>query len=96
MEIEIDNKFKFCIYVFFQLAITLGVLVLICIVGYYIFFEMESGYEQMSKICDKQFGEGNWTIKDTKVRSNWYSIGQEFTCVSNDTGEYLNDINRRT
>ena len=87
-----DNKWKFYIYVFFQIVITLGVLVLLCIIAYFVFFQVESSYEQMSKICDKQFGEGNWIIKDTKIRSNWYSIGQELTCVSNDTGEYLNEI----
>ena len=32
MEVTIDNKWKFYIYVFFQIVITLGVLILICFV----------------------------------------------------------------
>ena len=90
MEIKIDNQFKFYIYVFFQIVITLAVLIFLCIFAYFVFFQFNSSYEQLTKICDEQFGEGNWIIKDTKVRSNWFSIGQEFTCVSNDTNEYLN------
>ena len=92
MEIKIDNQFKFYIYVFFQIVITLTVLILICMTAYSIFFQFDSSYEKLIKMCDEQFGEGNWIMKDTKVRSNWFSIGQEVTCVSNDSGEYLNEI----
>ena len=92
MEVTIDNKWKFYIYVFFQIFIALGILILICFVGYYILFNENIAYKQLSYECDKMFGEGNWTIQDTKVRINWYSIGQEFTCVQNGTEKYLNEI----
>lgn len=92
MEIEIDKGWKFGIYVFFQLFFAIAVLILVCIVGYYVLFSQNVAYKQMSDICDKQFGEGNWTIQDTIIRTHWYSIGQEFTCVSNQTGKYLNEV----
>jgi len=92
MEVIINNKWKFYIYVFFQIVITLGVLVTICLVGYFVFFNENIAYKQLFYECDKMFGEGNWTIQDTKVRTNWYSIGQEFTCVQNGTEKYFNEL----
>ena len=92
MEIVIDNKWKFGIYIFFQLFFAIAVLFLICLVGYYILFNQNLAIKQMSDICNEQFGEGNWTIQDTRVRTNWYSIGQEFTCVENVTDIYLNEV----
>lgn len=91
MEIKIDNMFKFWIYVLFQIVITLGVFILICLVGYYVLFYESIAFKQLSEMCDEEYGEGNWTIKDSKIRSNWYSIGQEFTCVQNNTNKYLNE-----
>ena len=41
---------------------------------------------------DNKWKFWNWTIQDTKVRTNWYSIGQEFTCVQNGTEKYFNEI----
>ena len=95
MEVTIDNKWKFYVYVFFQVVMTLGVLVLICFVGYYVFFNQNIAYKQLSSSCDKMFGEGNWTIQDTRIRSNWYSIGQESTCVQNGTEEYFNELKEK-
>ena len=92
MEVTIDNKWKFYIYVFFQIFITLGVLVVICLVGYFVFFNENIVYKQLSQYCDEMFGEGNWTIQDINVRINWYSIGQEFTCVQNGTEKYFNEL----
>ena len=94
MEVTIDNKWKFYIYVFFQIFIALGVLVMICLVGYFVFFNENIAYKQLSQSCDEMFGEGNWTIQDTRIRSNWYSIGQEFTCVKNGTEEYFNELKK--
>ena len=94
MEVTIDNKWKFYIYVFFQIFIALGVLVMICLVGYFVFFNENIAYKQLSQSCDEMFGEGNWTIQDTRIRSNWYSIGQEFTCVKNGTEIYYNELNK--
>ncbi len=71
---------------------TLAVLIIICLVGYFIFFNQNIVYKQLSQSCDEMFGEGNWTIQDTRVRTNWYSIGQEFTCVKNGTEIYYNEI----
>jgi len=92
MKVTIDNNWKFCIYVFFQIFMALGVLILICFVGYYVFFNENIVYKQLSQSCDKIFGVGNWTIQDTKIRTNWYSIGQEFTCVQNETEIYYNKL----
>ena len=92
MEITIDTKWKFYIYVFFQIVITLGILIFICLAGYYILFNENIAYKQLAYECDKIFGENNWTIQDTRIRSNWYSIGQEFTCVKNGTEEYFNEL----
>lgn len=92
MIIKIDKEWKFWIYVVFELFISICVLVIICLVGYYILLSQNIAYNHLSKSCNNMFGEGNWTIQDTRVRSNWYSIGQEFTCVQNGTEKYYNEI----
>ena len=92
IEVKINTEWKFWLYIFFQIVTTLGVLVIICIVGYFVLFAQVDMYKQMSSQCDKIFGVGNWTIQDTKIRTNWYFIGQEFTCVQNGTEEYLNEV----
>ena len=60
--------------------------------GIIVFKTYNYNENQLTQICDSQFGKGNWTIQDTKIRTNWYSFGQEFTCVQNGTQEYLNEI----
>jgi len=92
IEVEINKEWKFWLYIFFQIILSLGVLIVICIVGYFVFFSQVNMAKQLSNQCDKIFGVGNWTIQDTKIRTNWYSIGQEFTCVQNGTGKYLNEV----
>jgi hypothetical protein len=96
IEVEINKEWKFWLYIFFQIVLTLGVLIVICIVGYFILFNENIAYKQLSNQCDKIFGVGNWTIQDTKVRTNWYSIGQEFTCVQNGTENYYNEVMNKT
>ena len=89
MEIEIDKTWKFWIYVGFQIFLSLMVLILVCLVGYFVFF---GAIKQLSQSCDDIFGVGNWTMEDVRVRTSWYSIGQEFTCVQNGSGKYYNEV----
>ena len=94
IEVEINKEWKFWLYVFFQIVTTLMVLFLVCLIGYFIFFNNSIAYKELSKSCDKMFGEGNWSISDTRIRTNWYSIGQEFTCVQNESEIYLNELKK--
>ena len=91
-ELIIDKKWKFWVWATLELVVAIGILGVLCLVGYQVLFSEKIAYNQMTSLCDKQFGEGNWTIQDTKVRSNWFSIGQEFTCVGNGTEQYLNEV----
>ena len=86
------NDWTFYLDKFFKITLSLGVIILIIMVGFFILSNQSIAYKQLSNKCDNSFGEGNWTIQETRIRTNWYSIGQEFTCVQNETENYLNEV----
>jgi len=42
-------------------------------------------YKQVEKICDKEYGVGNWTLNETTGTGSYrWFIGQVWECVKNE------------